>query len=55
MVTNYTLTGLDGNTVTGKSNFTATHQLNEHLRIFGGRYSYELDKVDWGLTGSLHP
>ena len=50
MVTNHTLTGLDGNTATAESDFTATHRLGEELWVLGGRYSYELHKTDRGWT-----
>lgn len=48
MVTNHTLTGLDGDTAMAESEFTATHRLGERLWVLGGRYSYELSKTDRG-------
>ncbi|MEO0992142.1 MAG: nuclear transport factor 2 family protein, partial [Pseudomonadota bacterium] len=42
MVTNQTVTELDGDTALAEADFTATHRIEEALWVLGGRYSYEM-------------
>ena len=42
MVTNRTVTALDGDTAEAEADFTATHRIGEQFWTLGGRYAYEL-------------
>ncbi len=42
MVTNETVTSVNGNTATAEADFTATHRVDDGLWTLGGRYSYAL-------------
>ncbi len=53
MVTNHTVTSLDGNAATAEADFTATHRIGDDLWILGGRYDYDLVRTegDWKVEG----
>ncbi|MEM7462028.1 MAG: nuclear transport factor 2 family protein [Pseudomonadota bacterium] len=42
MVTNHTVTELDGSKAKAEADFTATHRIDDKQWTLGGRYSYEL-------------
>lgn len=46
MVSNHTITGIDGDTAGAEADFTATHRIGEDFWVLGGRYSYQLQKID---------
>ncbi len=45
MVTNETITSIDGDQATAQADFTATHRIGDELWVLGGRYDYTLTNV----------
>ena len=43
MVTNETVTSLNGSLATAEADFTATHRIKDDLWTLGGRYTYKLE------------
>ncbi|CDZ48540.1 nuclear transport factor 2 family protein [Neorhizobium galegae] len=48
LVTNHTITGLQGEKATAEADFQATHRIGTDLWVLIGRYHYELAKVNGG-------
>ncbi|WNZ53809.1 nuclear transport factor 2 family protein (plasmid) [Microbulbifer sp. MKSA007] len=46
MVTNHTITSLEGDTATAEADFTATHRIDDKLWTLGGRYAYTLERAE---------
>lgn len=44
MVTNYTISSVEGAEATAEADFTATHRIDDRLWVLGGRYTYELER-----------
>lgn len=42
MVTNHSITSVDGENAVAEADFTATHRIGDDLWTLGGRYTYEL-------------
>lgn len=52
MVTNHTVTSLEGDTALAEADFTATHRIDDRFWTLGGRYDYALEQIDgrWLVT-----
>ncbi len=52
MVTNHTVTSMDGDNAAAEADFTATHRIDDGLWTLGGRYTYELERKEdrWVVT-----
>lgn len=52
MVSNHTITGIDGDTAGAEADFTATHRIGQEFWVLGGRYAYQLQKIDgiWKIS-----
>lgn len=52
MVSNHTITGIDGDTAGAEADFTATHRIEDDFWVLGGRYTYQLRKIDgiWKIS-----
>ena len=46
LVSNHTITGLDGGTAAAQADFQATHRIGSALWVLGGRYDYRLIRSD---------
>ena len=46
LVSNHTITGLEGGTASAQADFQATHRIGEALWVLGGRYDYRLVRSD---------
>ncbi|WP_305988941.1 nuclear transport factor 2 family protein [Roseibium sp. MMSF_3544] len=54
MVTNHTVSSIDGQNAVAEADFTATHRIDDGLWTLGGRYTYELTQSgDRWLVTSL--
>ncbi len=53
MVTNETITSIDGDRATAQADFTATHRIGQDFWVLGGRYDYRLirDAEGWKVSG----
>ncbi|MCR9136667.1 MAG: nuclear transport factor 2 family protein [Alphaproteobacteria bacterium] len=52
MVTNHTITEIGTDTALAEADFTATHRIDEDFWVLGGRYTYQLQKLDgiWKIS-----